>query len=123
MQCISCNSHTTAEQEEVFFYTFETVDIPIVFKDKSVLDDYKSIVISIRHLNTGRQIDLDVDESCEIDDENGIITLHLTQEQTGKFSDGYVELQINILYDDDERDVSGKHKIRVYDNLHKKVME
>lgn len=122
MQCNNCNACSTPEQDEVFFYAYETADITIVFKDPSVLEDYRSIIISIRHLKTGKQIDLDAEESCDIDVAGGTMILHLTQEQTGKFTEGYVELQINILYDDSERDVTAKNEIRVYDNLHKKVM-
>lgn len=122
MQCNNCNSCSTPEQDEVFFYAYETADITIVFKDPTVLEDYNNIIISIRHLKTGKQIDLDAEESCDIDTAGGTMILHLTQEQTGKFVEGYVELQINILYDDSERDVTTKSEIRVYDNLHKKVM-
>lgn len=122
MQFNNCNSCSASEQDEAFFYSYETADITIVFKDHTVLENYSNIIISIRHLKTGRQIDLNAEESCDIDHVGGTMILHLTQEQTGKFAEGYVELQINILYDNSERDVTTKHEIKVYDNLHKKVM-
>lgn len=123
MQCNECHEHTNTNiQDDVYFYTYETVDLPIVFKDPSVLEGYNDIMISMRHMNTGRQLDLDASEHCDIDTETGELLLHLTQEQTSKFPEGVVEVQVNILYDDDERDVSEKVKIHVYDNLHKKAM-
>lgn len=111
------------QQGEVFFYTYETVDLPIVFQNKSVLNNYQKIMISLRHTATMEQLDLDAAQYCDINTSTGTITLHLSQEHTGMFHKGTVELQVNIVYQNGERDVSKKVKIEVYDNLHKKVIE
>lgn len=48
--------------------------------------------------------------------------MHLSQEETGKFKQGPVELQVNFYYEDTERDTSTKVLIDAEDNLYKKVM-
>lgn len=57
-----------------------------------------------------------------IDEETGIITMHLSQEETGLFKEGVVELQVNIYYENTERDTSTAVLITAKDNLYKKVM-
>ena len=106
--------------ERAFFYTYETVDLPIAFKNKEVLTDYSSIVISLRHTKTDKQINFT--SGFEVDTTEGVILLHLQQEDTAKFEKGIVELQVNILYENSERDVSECAYIDVYDNLYKETM-
>lgn len=108
------------------FYKYETVDIPLKFTPTGVLEDYSKIVVSI--LQSGIvQIDK-TEEDLLIDVNEDTITLSLSQEETGKFFGGQdtpskAKIQVNIYYENKERDVSTVGTIDVYDNLYKKVIE
>ena len=110
-----------------FFYTWETVNIPLVFEPKGCLNDYKHIVVSIKQSGI-IQIDKTEDE-LGIDTENDTITINLDQEETSKFKGGdektpkTADIQVNIYYNNKERDVSRRKSINVYDNLYKKVID
>lgn len=109
------------------FYTYETVEIPLVFEPEGILEDYRHIVVSLRQNSTGTQIDKSENE-LGIDVENNTISIYLTQEETAKFVGGdeqnpsYAQIQVNIYYENTERDVSGVKSIKVYNNLYKKVI-
>lgn len=108
------------------FYRYETVDIPLVFTPNEVLEGYKHIVVSIaqdkstRVNKTEDDIDIDVAENK--------ITVHLSQEETGMFDGGdrnnprKAQIQVNIYYNNAERDVSTVGILDVYDNLYKEVI-
>lgn len=109
-----------------YFFIYETVDFPLKlsFKDTTiegkVLDNYSKVVVS---LSQGKEL-LEKSEDLGIDTENDIINLHLTQEETALFKPNrQVSLQVNIYYEDTERDTSFETFIDVYDNLHKEIME
>ncbi len=109
------------------FYKYETIDIPLKFTPTGVLNNYKHIVVSIIQ-NGIIQIDKTEDD-LSIDINEDTITISLSQEETGKFSGGdennpkMAKIQVNIYYENKERDVSTVGIIDVYDNLYKKVIE
>ena len=107
------------------FYRFETIDIPLEFTPEGVLNNYKHIVVSIAQDGIV-QIDKTEDDMI-IDVENDKIIVSLSQEETGKFISGNekvakAKIQVNIYYENSERDVSAVETIDVYDNLYKKVI-
>lgn len=115
-----------------FFYIYETVDFPIEVTSKDettgILDGYKKVIISFGQ--NGNEV-LAKDSSMSdvsIDTESDIINVHLTQEDTSKFKVSKTDdvstadVQVNILYEDKERDASASTEIEVRNNLHKKVM-
>ena len=109
------------------FYKYETVDIPLKFTPAGVLEDYSKIVVSIAQSG---MIQINKNESeLSIDVNEDTITLSLSQEETAKFSGGdennpkIAKIQVNIYYENKERDVSTVGTIDVYDNLYKKVIE
>ena len=117
---------------EAFFYIYETVDFPIqvVSDDGStgILEGYKVVIVSFGQ--NGKEIiakdssmsDVSVDVSTDT------INVHLSQEDTALFKipktddSAPVEVQVNILYEDKERDTSAEGEIEARNNLHKKVM-
>lgn len=101
------------------FYAWETVDLNIKVSDKSALEDYDKIVIS---LEQGR-VHLDFFDQFVVDSEEGIIVLHLTQKDTSCFEPNRkVKLQVNFYYIDEERDTSTEAEIDVLPNLYRKVI-
>lgn len=110
-----------------YFFIYETVDFPLhlSYKDttitEKVLDDYQKIIVSLKQGNILLE---KTEEDLGIDPENDIVNIHLTQEETGKFRpNSQAQLQINILYESAERNVSYTVPINVWDNLHKAVIE
>lgn len=108
------------------FYRYETVDIPLVFTPNEVLEGYQHIVVSIAQDNVTKVNK--TEESLEIDTTNNKIIVPLSQEETGMFIGGdknnpkKAKIQVNIYYNNAERDVSTVGTLDVYDNLYKKVM-
>lgn len=101
------------------FYRFETTNIVLEFTPEGILDNYKHIIVSILQKQT--KIDLTEDE-LNIDTSNDKITLSLTQEQTSQFEVGKALIQVNIYYNDKQRNVSTMGYINIYDNLYNKVI-
>ena len=114
-----------------FFYIYETVDFPIIVtaeETTGILDGYKEVIVSFGQ--NGNEI-LTKDSSMSdvsIDTETDTINVHLSQEDTSKFKVSKTDdvttadVQVNILYEDKERDASASTEIEVRNNLHKKVM-
>lgn len=109
-----------------YFFIYETVDFPLQlsFKDASiegkVLDNYSSVIVSLKQGSTLLEKS---GSDLGVDTENDIINLHLSQEETAQFKPNkQVTLQVNIYYEDTERDTSFESLIDVYDNLHKELM-
>lgn len=111
------------------FYKYETVDIPLIFTPSGVLDGYKHIVVSLAQCGETLVNKTEEDDDLDIDVANDTITLHLSQEDTGLFSGGDIgsplkaNVQVNIYYNNTERDVSAVKSIDVYENLYSKVIE
>lgn len=104
----------------VSIYRYETATLPLKFKPTGVLNDYKHIIVSIAQ--NGIQVDKD-ENDLTIDTTNDTITLSLTQEDTGKFKSQRAEIQVNIYYNNEERDVSTRGAVVFLDNLYKKVID
>lgn len=102
------------------FYKYETVSIPLKFTPTGVLSNYKHIIVSIVQEGV-IQIDKDEDD-LTINTANDTITFSLTQEETAKFLPTKAVIQVNIYYNDNERDVSTKATIDILDNLYDKVI-
>ena len=109
------------------FYRYETVEIPLVFTPVGILEGYKHIVVSI--VQKGMTQINKTEEDLNINVGTDTITLYLTQEETGKFMGGEnnnprkAEIQVNIYYNNSERDVSTVGSIDVYNNLYSKVIK
>lgn len=108
------------------FYRYETVDIPLTFTPDGVLEGYRHIVVSMAQ-NDAVKINK-TEEDIEIDVQENKIIVPLSQEETGVFIGGErnnpksVKIQVNIYYNNAERDVSTIGTLEVYDNLYKEVM-
>ena len=100
-----------------YFYIWETVTFPIHLSDAGALNDVNQIIVSLKQKDV--QVDI-VDP--EYDASESMIYLRLEQEDTSKFRKGNVILQINIYYNDTERDTTKQVTIEALDNLYKKVM-
>ena len=102
------------------FYIYETKHIPLKFKREGILANLKTVIVSINQLDV--QINKNQDE-VSVDVDNNIIHVYLSQEETGKFQpDRSGKMQVNLYYEDEERDVSVEIDVKVYDNLYKKVI-
>ena len=108
------------------FYVWETVDFPLQLKREDettgILEDCKDVIVSFEQ--QGILLEKDIESpDIELDVENDIINVHLTQEDTGQFKpDRDVTVQVNILYEDTERDATAHGTIKALRNLHKAVM-
>ena len=109
------------------FYQWETVDLELVIEDDDgtpktgVLDGVRDVAVSLAQGCT--RLDVHIDD-LHIDAEASTIDLHLSQEEAGRFSaKEEVVVQVNILYENGERDVTEKGFVHVYDNLYRRVME
>lgn len=100
-----------------YFYIYETVTFPIQLSDTEALQDIDKIVVSLKQ----KTVQLDK-LNPDYNEETGVINLYLTQEDTAMFKQGVVDLQINLYYNDKERDVTKKTQIQALDNLYKKVI-
>jgi len=104
-----------------YFYAWETVDLKIVLEDPDRLLNYDTVCVSVSQGYRLRNAVVNV-EDLDIDTGSGTIVCHLDQEDTGLFRAGIALLQVNIYYDDGERDTSEQVQIDVRDNLLKEVM-
>lgn len=104
-----------------YFYAWETVDLEIGLEDAEALQNLDTVCVSIaqgyRYTTTVVNI-----EDVGIDDNEGTITVHLDQEDTGKFREGIAVVQVNFYYTDSERDTTEQAVIEVRDNLLRRVM-
>ena len=115
------------------FYVYETVDFSINLTSKTqiaILEDVKDLVISFKQViknayrNNRAFLEKNLSsDDIELDIENSRLNVHLSQEDTSKFiPNNIVQVQINILYNNEERDTSVKGEIMALDNLHEEVM-
>ena len=111
------------------FYVYETVDFSINLTSKTqiaILEDVKDLVISFKQVikNAYRNNRAFLEKNLSSDDiELDIENSRLSQEDTSKFiPNNKVQVQINILYNNEERDTSVKGEIMALDNLHEEVM-
>ena len=100
---------------EITQYT--TDKFTISFRKPDVLDDYAKIIVSI---DQGKIQVEKTEEELEIED--NVITVSLTQEDTGKFAPGKAEVQVNIYYEDTERKATYINQLDILRNNHKKVI-
>lgn len=102
------------------FYLWETANLTLRIAGEDALTDYEHVIVSIAQHGS---LVVELDETVlGIDPAEQTINVHLTQEQTGSFSKGAADVQVNIYYTDTERDATCKGQIDVLDNLHKQVM-
>lgn len=104
-----------------FFYQYETTDIPIQLSDPDCLREAEKVVVTLYQQSSGIYQNFTNDE-IEINRDDGIILLNLSQEQTAEFSPGVITIQVNIYYENSERDVTSTAKIRVLENLYQRIM-
>lgn len=113
--------------DQVGFFVFETYDLALELTaddGSNPLDGYNEIVVTIAQGST--KVDITGDA---LGVEDNTINVHLTQEQTAKFSPSAnpnqtatARIQVNVYYENTERDVSVQGELAVYDNLYRKVM-
>lgn len=101
------------------FYQWETVDLPLKLSREGALNDVKSVVVSIKQ---GSNLIEQNEETLGIDAENDTINMHLSQEETAQFKTGAAYIQVNLYYENTERDTSAQASIEVKGNLHKELM-
>lgn len=101
------------------FYQWETTDLSLRISRAGALADIKNVIVSILQGNI--LIEKEKDD-LGLDEENDIINLHLGQEETGKFNPGTAHLQVNLYYENTERDTSAQVDVQIRANLHKEVM-
>ena len=110
------------------FYLFETLDwaIELVPEDESIieglLDDYDVVIVTISQRDGATISKSSKDSGISVDTETNTINLSLTQSETGAFSKGDAEIQINVKFNNSNRKVSVKGNIQVLDNLYKEVI-
>ena len=104
------------------FYIYETKPLTLRFKPDGVLVNSKEIIVTILQGISGTLIEkTGADLAINLTDNT--VTIHLSQEETASFQPGTAQVQVNILYEDRERDTTVQAQIGVYDNLHREIME
>ena len=117
MNCCCCEH----EPEPVGFFQFETASLEIELDKDGWLAGTLDVVVSIVQGRT--RLDLHKAD-LTIDEEASTIVCYLSQEQAGAFdSSKGVAVQVNVLYEDGERDVSETGTVDVFANLYRQVME
>lgn len=101
------------------FFSYESKPLTIQLKPEGVLNDVAVVIVTIEQ--PGVQIEK-TGTALMIDAEQTQITFTLSQEETGQFSKGTAEVQVNLLYEDTTRNASCIGELSVWDNLHKEVM-
>ena len=107
-------------------YTYTTPSFTISFKESNVLTNYRKIVVSLKQDGI-TEIDK-FEDDLEIDLEQDTITVEFTQEETGKLFGGkpddpnYARIQVNIYYEDEDRNSTSTETIEVYSNLYEDVI-
>jgi hypothetical protein len=102
-------------------YKYSTATIPMVFSPDGILANYSVVIVSFKQGLT--QLDKET-EDLDIDVSNNKITVELSQEETGMFESGKnAQVQVNIYYNDEKRQVSVISNIDVAENLYNKVIE
>lgn len=109
-------------QNDAFFYRYETVTFALKLIEEGydhILQGYDHIMVSLKQLGTVLHKN---EEQLLVDTNEDTITLYLTQEETALFVVGMCEIQVNVYYEDMERDVSTIGQIEVRRNLYKEIM-
>lgn len=108
------------------FFQWETAPLTIIIENdqgepaQGVLEDVKNLVVSFRQGSVKEDWFLD---DVSLDVENSAINIHFDQERSGKFDgDSTIKVQVNILYNNNERDATIKGKIDVLDNFYDKEL-
>lgn len=110
---MGCKQGTTG------FYQFETADLVISLNKPNVLKDAQDVVVSI--VQGSARLDYHIDD-LELDTDTSQIGVHISQEDAGKFKNATAAVQVNVLYETGERDVSAQGSISIFTNLYKQVM-
>lgn len=105
-------------------YTYTTPSFTITFKETGVLEDYEKIKVSLKQEGVA-QIDKD-DVAVDLEEES--IEVNFTQEDTGKLDGGTpdepikAQLQVNIYYQNTDRNCTSIKTLDVIDNLYQGEM-
>lgn len=114
---MSCANYLTS------IYLYETVDLEITLTtddESSVLEDVKDVIVTFQQSGVNR-CEKSLGSGVEIEDET--LFVHLSQEDTSAMVEGGILVQVNILYNSEERDVSVIGQLEVLNNLHREIME
>lgn len=103
------------------FYVWETATFDLKLSSP-ILVDYNKIIVSI-YQPSRTQLDLTLGDGSLAVKDASTIGVSLTQEQTSMFRPGLATLQLNVLFNSTERDVSSEATLHVYSNLYERVME
>lgn len=111
--------------DAVFFYIWETVNFDLKLTSDTldkVLEGCRDVRISFGQHNqelVGKDLST---KDVTLFPDTDIVRVHLSQTDTSLFTPGEVIVQVNILYEDMERDTSVQGVILAVNNLHRKVM-
>lgn len=117
------------------FYQYETKDFNIYLRGEGgevlpehPLEGWNKVVVSLGQTQR-EKVALtassggESDDGISVDVENDLVAVHLSQEQSAKFNVGNCQVQMNIYYDDHERDTSAQGAVEVKGNLHRRVID
>lgn len=104
------------------FYIWETKTLHLQLKPETALDGVKNVIVTLAQEWAGTKVEKSTSDLV-IKEDVGQINVHLTQEETGQFVPGKVRIQVNLLYNDSERDTTVQGVVEARDNLHRKVMK
>lgn len=100
------------------FYQYESVAFPLrLIEPGTALYDQAEVICTLKQ---GRR--RLTKKNPPLNERTGVVTLKLSQKETGMFKPGFVQLQVNVFYKNEERDVTDKALIKVLENLHGKEM-
>ena len=100
------------------FYVYETKDVTITIFPPGALQDLKDCICSIVQAHI--KVEKTLADMTIVGDS---LKFHLSQEETALFCPGLpAYVQVNLYYEDTERDTTTTGMLEVMDNLHKAVM-
>lgn len=113
---------------DVSFFQWETKSFEVLIEGaEAPLQNWKQVIVTLGQ-NKKAKVNLctSVDAPnpyLEVIEAEDKLVVHLSQEDTGLFKEGMCTIQVNIYYEDTERDTTFDETISVYGNMYKKRME
>ena len=104
------------------FYIWETKTLHLQLIPETALDGFKDVIVTLAQEWSEAIVEKSTADLV-IKEQEGQIDVGLSQEETAKFVPGKVRIQVNLLYNDSERDTTVQGVVEARDNLHRKVMK
>lgn len=114
-----------ADEKRAEWFQWETVDLTVRLVDEEwepapeALEGVQDMVFTVAQGN--KKLNVFLNEMV-VDYTEGTVTIHFSQTMSGSLNPGHADVELNVLYEDGERDASYWGEVFINENLFKKVM-